>query len=103
MQYILWLCQAAFGIAAVAACVFAVRAVLRHHRTLSFYLTLSGALTLVFFLAIPDTPSEMILISLLAIATGALLMPTENHRSTRELLDDDIEIGVSTLTRRLKK
>jgi hypothetical protein len=100
MAPILWLCQAGLGLAALAACIFAIRSVFRHHRTLSFYVTLSGALTLIFFLATPGVAPEMILISLLAIATGALLMPSENHRSTRELLDDDIEIGVSTLTSR---
>jgi len=98
-----WVCQAVCVIAALAACIFAIRSVLRHYRTLSFYLTLSGAIALVVFLVLPGTPSEMILIALLAIATGALLMPAENQRSTRELLDDDIEIGVSTATRRLKK
>jgi hypothetical protein len=102
-MFILWLCQAAFGVAALAACIFAVRSVLRHDRTLSFYLTLSGALALIFFLAVPGVPPEMILVSLLAIVTGALLIPAENQRSTRELLDDDIEIGDSTATRRLKK
>ncbi|GAC1432387.1 MAG: hypothetical protein NVSMB68_04850 [Thermoanaerobaculia bacterium] len=74
-----WLLQAACVSAALAACFFAVRSVLRHERTLSFYLTLSGALALVVFLAIPGTPPEAILVSLLAIATGALLMPSENH------------------------
>ncbi len=102
-MFILSVTQAAFGVAALLACLFAVRSVLRHQRTLSFYVTLSGALTLVFFLAIPGTPQEMILISLVVIAAGALLIPTENQRSTRELLDDDIEIGVSTATRRLKR
>jgi hypothetical protein len=99
----LWLYQAAFGTAALAACLFAIRAVIRHQRTLSFYLTLAGVFSLIVFLAVPDTAPELILISLLAIATGALLIPAENQRSTRELLDDDIEIGVSTATRRLKK
>ena len=97
------ICQAAFGIAALLACLFAVRSVLRHHRTLSFYLTLSGVCALIFFLAVPGAPPEMILIALLAVATGALLIPVENQRSTHELLDDDIEIGVSTGTRRLKR
>lgn len=97
------LTQAACVLAGFAACCFAVRSVLKHHRSVSFYLTLSGALSLIAFLALPGTPSQMILISLLAIATGALLMPAENQRSTRELLDDDIEIGVSTATRRLEK
>jgi hypothetical protein len=98
-----WLYRVAFGIAALAACIFAVRSVLRHHRTLSFYLTLSGIITLILFLVVPDTPSELIMISLLAVATGALLMPSENQRSTHELLDEDIEVGDSTATRRLKK
>ncbi|MGZ5477390.1 MAG: hypothetical protein ACXW3E_02310 [Thermoanaerobaculia bacterium] len=98
-----WLYRAAFGVAALAACLFAVRSVLRHHRTLSFYLTLSGIITLILFLVVPDTPAELIMISLLAVATGALLMPSENQRSTHELLDDDIEIGDSTATRRLRK
>lgn len=97
------LLQAACIAAALATCFFVVRSVLRHNRSVSFYLTLSGALSLLVFLALPGTPSEMILISLLAIATGALLMPAENQRSTRQLLDDDIEIGDSTLTRRLRK
>ena len=100
---ILWIYQAAFAVAALAASAFAVRSVIRHHRTLSFYLTLAGVFSLIVFLAVPGTRSELILISLLAIATGALLIPAENQRSTRELLDDDIEIGVSTATRRLKK
>jgi hypothetical protein len=95
--------QAAFGAAALFACLFAVRSVVRHQRSLSFYVTLSGAFTLIFFLAAPDTPPEMILISLVVIAAGALLIPAENQRSRRELLDDDIEIGVSTATRRLKR
>jgi hypothetical protein len=98
-----WLYRAAFGVAALAACLFAVRSVLRHHRTLSFYLTLTGIITLILFLVVPDTPAELIMISLLAVATGALLMPSENQRSTHELLDDDIEIGDSTATRRLRK
>lgn len=100
---LLWLGQVACGIAALAASLFAVRSVFKHHRTFSFYLTLSGAIALVVFLALPGTPSQLVLIALLAIATGALLMPAENQRSTRELLDDDIEIGVSTATRRLRK
>ena len=102
-MFLLWLGQAVCALAALVACIFAIHSVLRHHRTLSFYLTLSGAIALVVFLALPGTPPEMILIALLAIATGALLMPVENQRSTRELLDDDIELGVSTATRRLKK
>ncbi len=100
---VLWLYQTVFAVAALAACFFAVRAVLRHHRTLSFYVTMSGVFTLIFFLSVPGTPPEIMLIAMLAIATGALLIPAENQRSTRELLDDDIEIGVSTATRRLKK
>jgi hypothetical protein len=103
MEPILWLCKAGLGLAALAACIFAIRSVLRHHRTLSFYVTLSGAITLIFFLAMPGTAPEMMLISLLAIAIGALLMPAEAHRSTRELLDDGIELGVSTLTSRIRK
>jgi len=100
----LWFCQAVCAAAALVASFFAIRSVLRHHRSVSFYLTLSGAISLVVFLALPGTPSEMILISLLAIATGALLMPAENQRSTRELLDDDIiDIGESTAARRLRK
>lgn len=55
----LWLGQAACGIAALAACIFAVRSVLRHHRTVSFYLTLSGAIALVVFLALPGTRTEL--------------------------------------------
>jgi hypothetical protein len=102
-MFFFWLYRAAFGVAALAACLFAVRSVLRHHRTLSFYLTLSGIITLILFLVVPDTPAELIMISLLAVATGALLMPSENQRSTHELLDDDIEIGSSTATRRLRK
>jgi hypothetical protein len=102
-MFFFWLYRAAFGVAALAACLFAIRSVLRHHRTLSFYLTLSGIITLILFLVVPDTPAELIMISLLAVATGALLMPSENQRSTHELLDDDIEIGSSTATRRLRK
>ena len=86
-MFFFWLYRAAFGVAALAACLFAVRSVLRHHRTLSFYLTLSGIITLILFLVVPDTPAELIMISLLAVATGALLMPSENQRSSRELLD----------------
>jgi hypothetical protein len=99
----LWLYQAVFGVAALAACVFAVRAVVRHHRTVSFYVTLGGVFAGIVFLAVPDSPPEFVLISLLTIVTGALLIPAENQRSTRELLDDDIEIGVSTATRHFRK
>ena len=100
---VLSLLQAVCIAATLVACFFAVRSVLRHTRSFSFYLTLGGAIALIVFLALPGTPQEMILIALLAIATGALLMPSENQRSARELLDDDIEIGVSTATRRLRK
>ncbi len=103
-MFILSLCQAVFGAAALIACLFAIRSVIRHQRSLSFYVTLSGACALAFFLAVPHTAPEMILLSVLMIATGALLIPAENQRSTRELLDDDIELlGDSTATRRLRK
>lgn len=101
---VLSLFQAVFGAAAVIACLLAIRSVVRHERSLSFFVTLAGACALAFFLAVPDVAPEMILLSVLMIATGALLIPAENQRSTRELLDDDIEVlGDSTLTRRLKK
>jgi predicted MFS family arabinose efflux permease len=101
---VLSLFQAAFGVAAVVACLFAIRSVIRHDRSLSFFVTLSGACALAFFLTVPNVAPEMILLSVLMIATGALLIPAEAQRSTRELLDDDIELlGDSTLGRRLKK
>ena len=101
---LLSLLQAVFGIAAVVSCLFAIRSVLRHQRNLSFFVSLSGACALAFFLSVPDVAPEMILLAVLMIATGALLIPAENQRSTRELLDDDLEIlGDSTLGRRLKK
>jgi hypothetical protein len=98
---ILSLIQTLFAAAALIACVFAISAVLRHRRSLSFFVTLSGACTLAFFLAAPHTPPEMILLSVLVIAAGALLIPSETHRTTRELLSDDIELfGDSTATRK---
>ncbi|HSP35439.1 MAG TPA: hypothetical protein VLU46_14085 [Thermoanaerobaculia bacterium] len=101
---VLSLFQAVFGIAAVISCVLAIRSVFRHERSLSFFVCLSGACALAFFLSVPDVAPEMILLSVLMIATGALLIPSENQRSTRELLDDDIEVlGDSTIGRRLKK
>ena len=101
---ILSLIQAVFGSAAVISCVFAIRSVFRHERNLSFYVSLSGACALSFFLSVPDVAPEMILLAVIMIATGALLIPAENQRSTRELLDDDLEVlGDSTIGRRLKK
>lgn len=101
---LLSLFQAVSGAAAVISCIFAIRSVIRHHRSLSFFVSLSGACALAFFLSVPDVAPEMILLSVLMIATGALLIPAENQRSTRELLDDDIEVfGDSTLGRRLRK
>ncbi len=101
---ILSLCQAVFGGAALVGCILAILSVLRHQRSLSFYVTLSGTCALAFFLSMPHAAPEMILLSVLMIATGGLLIPAESQRSTRELLDDDIELlGDSTATRRLKR
>ena len=101
---LLSLFQGVFGAAAVVSCLFAIRSVFRHERSLSFFVSLSGACALAFFLSMPNVAPEMMLLSVLMIATGALLIPSENQRSTRELLDDDIEVfGDSTIGRRLKK
>ena len=101
---VLSLFQGAFGVAAIVSCLFAIRAVVRHHRSVNFFVSLSGAFALAFFLSVPDIAPEMILLSVLMIVTGALLIPSENQRTTRELLDDDIEVfGDSTIGRRLKK
>jgi predicted signal transduction protein with EAL and GGDEF domain len=103
-MFILSLCQAVFGVAALVACAFAIRSVIRHQRSLSFYVTLSGACSLAFFLATPQPAPEMILLAVLMIATGALLIPAESQRSTRQLLDDDFQVlGDSTAARRLRK
>lgn len=98
---ILQLCQAAFGSAAVIACVAALVGLVRHRRTAAFNVTLAGAFALAYFLCVPDVASQLIVVAVLAIATGALLMPSENERSRRELLND-VEVGESTATRRLK-
>jgi hypothetical protein len=98
---ILQLCQAGFGSAAVIACIAALASLVRHRRTAAFNVTLAGAFALAYFLCVPDVAPQLIVVSVLAIATGAVLMPSENQRSRRELVDD-VEVGDSTATRRLK-
>ncbi len=98
---VLSLFEAVSGAAALVGCCLAIWAVIRRKRNVSFYVTLSGSCALAFSLAMTNIAPEMILLSVLTIATGALFIPAENQRSTRELLDDDIEVfGDSTATRR---
>ncbi len=99
---ILSICQAVFGTAAIVACAAALRSLLRHRRTVSFNLALAGAFALAYFLCVPDIEPQLVVLAVLAIATGALLMPSENQRSRRELIDD-LEVGESTAARRLKR
>lgn len=98
----LWLCQAVFGAAALIACARASLSALRRQPRMPFQLTLAGAFALIFFMTVDGARIEMMLVSLLAIAAGALMMPMERHRCVHDLLDD-IEIGESTATRRLRK
>jgi hypothetical protein len=70
---------------------------------MSFQLTLAGAFALIFFITVDGARVEMMLVAVLAIVAGALMMPAARFRSVRDLLDDDIEIGESTATRRLRK
>lgn len=79
---VIWMAQALFGLAALACSAMAARAVLRRDRRGHFYLMLTGAFALVFFLTLPTFPMEMIGISLLAIATGAVLAPTPERPAT---------------------
>ena len=99
----IWVCQAVFGAAALIACARASISALRHDPRMSFQLTLAGAFALIFFITVDGARIEMMLVSLLATVAGMLMMPGERYRSVRDFLDDDLEIGESTASRRLRK
>jgi hypothetical protein len=92
---IVGLFQVMFGSAAIVACFYASRAALRRDNArLGLYLFTAGALSLVFFLAIPHVRYELVLAALLVVFTGALLAPVSAPSRTTSIGDD------STLDRR---
>ena len=99
---IIWLCQIVFGAAALATTAAAAWSVARNAHRGSYYLCLAGAFALVFFLTVPEVLPELVILSVLAIVTGAALMPIESRRSFRETFDDDFEIGETT-ARKLRR
>lgn len=91
---ILWLCQALFGAAALALCLRAAVSAVRQKPQTSYELMIAGAMSLVFFLTIPNVRPELLAAALLAVLAGAIL----HRHSTPLVLDLD-----STLTRRSRK
>jgi hypothetical protein len=72
---IMWLCQALFGAAALVFCAMTCHAYLRGDKRAHFFLTLAGAISLIFFVSLPNLPVEMIAVSLLTIAAGVIMTP----------------------------
>ena len=99
---IIWLCQIVFGTAALATTAAAAWSVARNGQRGSFFLCLAGAFSLVFFLTVPEVLPELVILSLLAIVTGAALMPLESRRSFPDAFHDDFEIGEAT-ARKLRR
>ena len=93
---ILWLCQALFGAVALALCLRAAISAVRGKRQTSYDLMIAGAVSLVFFLTIPNVRPELLAAALLATLVGAILLPSKE--STPLLFDLD-----TTLTRRPRK
>jgi hypothetical protein len=98
---ILLLCQTTLGVAALVTCVLAARSVLRHDGRASSYMTLTGVLSFIFFITVPDVRIEVISLSLIIAGAGALMMPAEAQRSFKDLISGDgLDVGESTLRRR---
>ena len=102
VHMVLWLCQAIFGVAALASTAAAAWSVARNGHRGSYYLCLSGAFSLVFFLTVPEILPELVILSVLAIAAGALLMPLDGRPVVEDPFDDDLELGETT-ARRMKR
>jgi hypothetical protein len=81
---IIWLCQIVFGAAALATTAAAAWSVARNGHRGSYYLCVAGAFSLVFFLTVPEVLPELVILSGLAIVTGAVLMPVESRRSFQD-------------------
>ena len=88
------LCQALFGVAALAFCALTADAVLRRGRRAHLWLTLAGAFALVVFLSIPAVRYEMLAVAVLAMIAGVLMAPAAESDPPRTLTFD------STATRR---
>ena len=91
--------QILFAVAALAFCAAAARDAVARSNAVGFHLMLAGATGLVFFMSVPSTPFELPLIAVVTAFTGMLLAPRIEPIGA----DDDLDIGESTATRRLRK
>lgn len=91
---VLGVVQGLFGIAVLGACAVTIRDAFTRDPQLGVHLAMTGAFALVFFLAVPDAPTEIIAVSLLTVVCGVLIHPRVSRRID---LGDD-----STIRRRLQ-
>ena len=97
---VLWLVQVLFGVTTLVCAFIAGESALRNRPRAGLFLSLTGTFGFIFFLTLKAVPISMVLIALLAAATGAIVAP----RVEKPLIDDDLDIGDdSTATRRMKK
>ena len=89
-MFIGWICQIAFGAAALTASVMTCSLLLRRDERSAYWLVLTGAFALAFFLTMTPPSAEMILAALLLLGVGAILLPDPNRA----------DLGESTATRR---
>jgi hypothetical protein len=85
--------QLAVGLLSLAACVAAVKRILRREASASWYVSAAGFAAALFFLTLPDKPWEMTAVAVLTAVAGILLHA--EPESTPVIDFDD-----STLTRR---
>ena len=104
---ILSLVQIAFASAALVFCIAACRGALRGNDSVGFHLMLSGGSAAVFFISVPQIAPELPLIAVVTAFTGMLLAPHLDRMATSVSphlgSDDDLDVGESTATRRLRK
>src|SRR5687768_33950 len=98
---VLWLVQIVLGVFTLTSAFVAGQSALRNLPRAGLFVTLTGTAGLLFFLTLKAVPFEMIAVALLAIVVGAVLAP--RGETSSPLIDDDVEIGESTATRRLKR
>jgi len=100
---ILSICQALFGAAAIICCAAAAWSVVRRRDEAGMQLMLAGGLSLAFFLTVPDVAVELLASAVLAIATGIILTPRHTAPAFELGGGDDLDVGDSTATRRLRR
>lgn len=97
---ILSVVQVLFAATALAFCAAAAHAVISRSEAVGFHLMLAGSSAAIFFVSVPQVAAELPLIAGVTAIAGMLLAPRiQAIRSD----DDDIDIGESTATRRLRK